>query len=100
MKLGADMYHLNTFDFQKKWAQQLMGGQKAHPKSLPKMPRHSQAFHVNLTYKQFEKRSAGRVFFTVIYNHLTSVLSAIESEGECPPPRRGGGGAASIYIKY
>ena len=66
------------------------GGKWAWLKNNQKMLQSSQTSHFNLTLKQFEKRYEGRVSFTIIFNHLTLVLIAIEGEGECPP-RKGVG---------
>ena len=54
-------------------------------------PRNSPTFHFNLTEKQFEKRYEGRVFLTVIFNHLTLVLA--ERCGGLRAPNEGKEGA-------
>ena len=53
-------------------------------------PQNSLTFHFNLTEKQFEKRYEGQVFLTVVFNHLTLVLT--KRCGGLRVPNEGKGG--------
>ena len=70
MRLGPDMYHLNTFYLHKNgrgnvWAD---GG---HIQKTRKKCHEIHSLHFNITQKQSEKRFEGRGFSTAILHRLT-----------------------------
>ena len=75
MKLGPDMYHLNTFDIPKhegvnKW----VGGRgafKKPPENVNKLRESRLSHHQKPTQIMLKRRE----FFTAIHNHLTLTLT-------------------------
>ena len=74
MKLGLDMYHLNTLNIPKhkgvnKWAG--WGTQPKHPpENAMKLREPQLLYHLKPTQKMLKTRG----FFTALHNHLTLAL--------------------------
>ena len=80
MKLGPDMYHLNTFNIPKhvgvnKWADR-EGTSKKPPENVIKLRKSRLSHHLKPTQIMLKRRG----FFNAIYNHLTLALAQLEEQ--------------------